>query len=147
MTTPKEYAQSLRKLAGWYEQQKDDLELPGLDMTVYPDESKEAARAWAKALGSFNKSGDDTFFRLVKDFGCIQLRVTFWRRAVCERRVVGKKKVKVKKRPYIEPIVVEEEQDIVEWDCQAILSEAEQVLNDENSDKKADKKADNIVPF
>lgn len=63
---------------------------------------------------------DDSFFNLTKTFGsAIELQAAWYRNRVCERVVVGKKKVEVPVMQEVGKQTVE--QDIVEWKCPKVL--------------------------
>lgn len=93
-------AESLRLLADWYEAHPD---MPAPKVWVGGGLGLEDARRIARALGAFDKGGDDMFFELNKSFGSLVLTVQFYRPHICTKRVVQK--------------------EVVEWDCPALLDD------------------------
>ncbi len=96
--------------------------LAGGYMTIYvtPDQLKATART----LGSFTKSADADYYRLVKDFGGgVELHTITSRSAVCKKVKVGTQTVvkKVIDPAYVRPITpmveVEVEEDVYEMQC------------------------------
>ncbi len=102
-------------------------ELPrptSININIYDFEKEdlEEAQMVAKALGSFEKDIDDSFFRLIKTFGRVELSYIFFRDAVCTKTVVGiKKETKLVPHPDALMIEREVETDIIEWDCPSLL--------------------------
>ena len=133
--TNKEYADSLRQLADFYEKQPS-VPQGGLDMnrTTYECNelnvygavhSKEEARNIIRALGSCQKEYQDSGYLIIsKRFGAITLRFYCNRETVCERVVLDKIKT-IEKRAKVStvppsPVEYEEvavEREIVEWRC------------------------------
>lgn len=136
MVERSQYIAGLRELADILEKH-EDLELPHEGsgdytyLTIYPDSSVslEQFRTFIVAVGDADKEGDDTFFRLRTTLGGkhgLRLEMATYRNEICERRVVGRRKVTKSERdpelvaqiPLVEREVVE---DIVEWDCRPLL--------------------------
>ena len=88
----------------------------------FPIEDIETAGKIAQGLKTFEKNTDETFFRLIKKFGNVNIRYVFYRSAICTKRVVGTKKI-TKMVPASDTPMVEKEIEIeiVEWDCPALL--------------------------
>ena len=86
-----------------------DLQLPWFDgFTSFPpsDSISEVARVMAP----FTKEATETFFILLRDFGSITLRATFYHDTVCEKVVTGTEEIP-------EKITPAHTVDIVEWKC------------------------------
>ena len=122
--TNKEYADSLRMIADFYEQH-EELALPydAEQVRVYNVTTKEAMRPFVRAMGRCEKKFDDSFFRLCKMFGHIEMQVILDRGSVCKKIVVGTQKVR--QRVPLTYQEVEVEQEIVNWDCQPAIDIAE----------------------
>ena len=120
--TNKEFVDSLRLIADFY---KENLEmpLPHLEgrgcLDIFSIDSKEDVARVAAIFGSCKKHIDDTFYRVSRKFGAITLEVVAMRGGICTRRVVGTKTIQ-KTRP-VKFETVEEQEDIVEWDCPEAL--------------------------
>jgi len=89
---------------------------------IYAWDTKDEAAQMAKAMGTCEKSYDDTFFRLIKKFGTVTLVGVFSRQQVCERVVVGTKEVEVEEADpvavaAIPKVKVKKQIEIVEWKC------------------------------
>lgn len=128
--TNEELVSGYRALADWYEAHPDapmPYE-PGATVLSFDREDADEARRIAKMLGTFEKDGDDKFFRLSKAFGGVKLEFVFYRDRVCQPRVVGTKTVMVPAAapPIVPPDtpMVEKQIDIVEWDCPPLLGDA-----------------------
>ena len=120
----KEFVTGLRALADWYEL-NPSIALPNKQITVasFPSgENLDTVKEIARALGTFDKETGD-LFSLKKGFGGITLKFLFYRHTVCTKRVVGTKMVRKMKPSMSTPMVeVEEEEEIVEWDCPPLLT-------------------------
>src|SRR5262245_59716599 len=68
-----------------------------------------------KALGAREKTYDETDANFIERFGDISLNVFVQRDAVCQRKVVGQKLVKVRRVKEWEE--VDQMVDEVQWDC------------------------------
>lgn len=119
LTERQQFCKALRDCADFFEAHSD-IKIPSSMHTFYLFPEVKEIAAYARAFGNCRKSGDDTFFNLTKQFGeAIEVQAAWYRNRVCERVVVGKKKVEV-------PVMQEvgkrvEEQDIVEWKCPKVL--------------------------
>ena len=138
--TPKQYAESLRLIADWYEQQADTIPMPSNfegPVLYWENEEKQAAlaREVARALGDAEKVHIDEYFTLKRRFGEIELKFLFKRSSVCIRRVVDR--VIVPER--IIPTYIKE---IVEWDCSSILAVNDESQKPENIDRELPESAD-----
>lgn len=115
----KEYTDGLRAIADWLDGHPEVEGMPEeLDVTAL--NTKEEAAIVLKALRPCAKEYDETFFKITRKFGSIKLKFLFWRDAVCQRVVIGKKTVEAHLRPaqMIPAEVVEaHEEDVVEWRC------------------------------
>jgi hypothetical protein len=90
-------------------------------LSIYAWNSKEEARIMARAMGTFEKNGDETLFRLIKRFGSVNLHAVFSRNAVCERVVLRTEEVPEKVIPErTEPSYTKE---IVEYRCPSLLED------------------------
>jgi len=131
----------LRELADFFEANPEAV-FPDLILTIYAfgeADSRVLADKYARMFKTFTREQTETFFNLTKAFsGRVKLKACFNRKDVCVRLVVGKKKVMVER--FISPTavmvkepthMVEEEIDIVEWECpKSLLSPAEQHATD-----------------
>mgnify|MGYP001566893206 CR=1 FL=1 len=119
--THSEYADGLRRIADWYEEHPD-VPLPEAQLTVYAvRDTRETVAQIARALGTARKEfaeHADLMF-LVRDFGGVTLRFCFTRQTVCTRRVIGARFIPAR------PGEPEREVEVIEWDCEPILSHEE----------------------
>lgn len=85
-------------------------------------ETISLARKIARQLGSFEKEESSGYLVLRKSFGPVALRFVLARRDICERVVVGTRKVE---RKIIPPNLMTEtvEEEIVEWRCPSLLKD------------------------
>jgi hypothetical protein len=115
--THKEYADSLRLIADWFEQH-EGIPLPGGCDTFnyFALDTREEMAMLARMLGGkVEKEFVTDWFKLKRKFGEITFIATANRSQVCRRVVIGKKKV-VQSVPvsYRDETV---EVDDVEWQC------------------------------
>jgi hypothetical protein len=114
------FIEAILDFAAWYEAHPE-VELPASLMTVYIFPGVEKMASYARAFGKCRKSGDDSFFNLTKTFGsALELQAAWYRNQVCERVVVGKKKVERAVMQEVGKEIVE--QDVVEWKCPKVLA-------------------------
>lgn len=124
--TTKEYADSLRMVADWYEAHPEVPVPHTHTMENYSVNDRETMVAVVKALGTCEKEYSDTMFHARKTFGVLTVDFMDYRERVCIRRVVGTE-TKVVKKP-VEPITFVEEEvttEVVEWDCEPLLAPVE----------------------
>lgn len=130
--THQQYADSLRKLADFWEA-NPDIELPhDADRVNYfsahsREDVTRLARAFREVGGRTEKFYDQAYsnsFELEHHFGGIAFRVIADREKVCEAVVVGKRHVEAQVIPAraIEVIPARDE-DIIEWRCDSALLE------------------------
>lgn len=127
----KDFAEGLRQIADWYEAHPEVM-LPydngglGALMIYGEPDTKERAAEIVRALGTVTKRLDanSSYLRLTRYFNGVGLCFVFDRETVCERRVVGTKIIPAMPARPAEP---EREEEIIEWDCHAILSEPSNV--------------------
>jgi hypothetical protein len=119
--TNKEYADSLRLIADFYEANPDFPQpIDSHIMRIWKFEGKEGLAEFVRLVGGkCEKHVDETFFTVSRKFGSITMEASDYRSRVCEKIVVGKKLVK-RSVPigYREEIVEEEE---VQWKCPPAL--------------------------
>jgi hypothetical protein len=119
--TSREYADGLRQIASWVEAHPEIVPPPYPEVAWHHLETAEEAAHITRALGTVKKHGftpgNEGAVSLVRMFGAIAFRVTFWRKDVCTRRVVGTEHVP-------EQVVAAHTKEIVEWDCHPILARA-----------------------
>lgn len=123
MLTTKEYADSLRELADFYDLHPE-VETPTSRTAVYATDTKENVVLILRALGSCEKIYEDSFFKLRKKFNTITLEFVFMRNAVCTPRVVGQREVEAKlvpERLIPSEVIPAYTEDIIEWDCEESL--------------------------
>jgi hypothetical protein len=121
--TIKEYVDSLRQIADFYEA-NPECPLPG-GTIFYIDavHGKEEMSNVARIFGSCEKSVDTSFYNLIKVFGSLKLWAREWREKICTRKVIGVQFVPEK---YIPGTLIEaHEEEIVEWDCPESLLDEE----------------------
>lgn len=112
-----DFAIGLRQIADWYEAHQE-VKLPELKLSVYTEtETPQRAAELVRMLGSVTKEMEPSFFVLTRSFNGIALRFAFYRSTLCTRRVVGTRLIPA------QPARPEREEEIVEWDCHAILQE------------------------
>ena len=116
--TNKEYADSLRLIADWFEQHKE-IASPygGHEFKYFNYDKKEDLARLAKALGSTEKefSGDLFYLKGKKMFGCIEFQAVGNRGDLCRKVKVGTKTVHVEARGATEAQDVEV--PVYEWKC------------------------------
>ena len=119
----REYTTALRNIADFYDA-NPLIPIPSESMSNYAVNSDADARNLAKALKTFRKVYSEDMFTMVKDFGPINYRFVFYRKAICKAKVVGVKTVPAEFVPaqesYTRPARTEE---IIEWDCGTLLGE------------------------
>lgn len=120
--THKEFADSLREVAAFFEQH-EELPVPGGLVSIgwYEPSGKEQMTAIAKAFGTCKKKFEGEWFRLIKTFGVITLTATDLRSSVCERVQVGTKVIPEQISPAVEArpeeVIPEHEEAIYEGYC------------------------------
>jgi len=125
--THKEYADSLRTIAKFFEEH-EELPLPhdADTFNYFSAYTKPEMALVAHALGSSTKEFTDSMFHLNHQFGTIKFSAIAYREEVCERIVVGKKTVPAHVIPAKpEQYIPSAEEDVVEWRCEPILEVAE----------------------
>ena len=132
MMTNLEYADSLRKLADFYEA-NPELERPGTDdtMTIFSVHQKSRFIAAIRSFGACKKTTDETFYRISKPFGKLTLECVIYRSQICTARKVEKLVKKLVPVAYEqvakpEPSAWEEREvleTVTEWDCPGSLLE------------------------
>ena len=121
--THREYADSLRLIATFFEQH-EELPLPhdAAEFDIFVVHDKASLKPWLAALGNIQKGiHGESQFKIMHKFGSITLVIYLSREQVCTRRVLGTKKV-VDKVPtgYQD---VERKVEIATWDCEPLLTE------------------------
>jgi hypothetical protein len=119
LTERQKFVAALRDCAAFFEAHSD-VAIPVSLQTFYLFPEVKEIATYAKAFGKCRKDGNDTFFNLTKTFGsAIEVQAAWYRNTVCERVVVGKKKVEVPVMQEVGKNIVE--QDVVEWKCPKVL--------------------------
>lgn len=122
-----EIVQALRDIADWYEAHPE-IDAPPHELLVvkWASDGPSALKTTARALGTFEKEDLDSMMGLNRTFGPVKLRFVFYRERVCQKRVVGTRKVKVlqpaPEAPDVPMVEVEREEEVVEWDCPPLLA-------------------------
>ncbi len=113
------FSDALRECAAWFESHPE-VKLPESSITIYLFSQIADIAPYARAFGKCKKSGDENFFNLTKWFGStVELQACWHRQQVCERVVVGTKRVE---RPVMQEVGKEVViQEIVEWKCPKVL--------------------------
>lgn len=120
--THKQYADSLRQIADFFEQHTD-ISLPhnGAEFSYFTANSKKDAARLIRALGACKKEYDTAYegsFVITKMFGDIQFMAVLNREAVCERKQVGTRPVPETILPAREEqIIAAHEEPVYEWRC------------------------------
>ena len=117
--TNKQFVSSLRQIADFYAKNQE-LEVPYFGysdtFSVYPGiEAKKVVPKFARAFGSCEKGSEYGLYFVRKQFGSIWLSVSTRHEDICERVVVGTKRVEDQTVPEI--FVAAHDEDIVEWKC------------------------------
>lgn len=127
------FADALHEFATWLAQNAEVVEMPWrmyVDTYVYSDDTtatpKERLAAIARSMGRADKYSEFGTFGLRRYFGeneLLRYSVGTNQEDTCERKVVGTKTVTRRKLPEdFEYEQVEEEVEIVEWDCPSLLA-------------------------
>jgi len=120
--THKEYAESLRMIAAWFELHPEvKVPFDAKEFRYYDASSKTEMATLARALSPCEKCVNDDFFELHAQFGTITFRAVANRRDVCERVVTGTRQVEETVIP--ERIIPAHDEEIVEWRCPESLLE------------------------
>ena len=114
-----EFVEGLRRVADWYEKHPDFPQpyTYNRDTGVFTDyvHTKDAVLNAKKVFGSASVETDNSYLRVFKSFGVIQLCICSARSNICTKRVVRTEMVK--ERVAIEWEDQDVEKEIVEWDC------------------------------
>jgi len=125
-----------------------EIELPDFDFPIYffGETATKNVKEVAHSLGSFEKSESESYLTLRKKFGGgVVIRAVFTRSAVCTKRVIGTHKVMKDVYPAsVQPVRVEVEEDIVEWDCPSLLRGD---VPDEAVEMPVEDTPDDEIPF
>lgn len=123
--THKQYANSLRQIADFFAAH-EELPLPhdADEYKYFALDTREEMGILARALGGHSeKEFDDNFFRLTHVFGGIKFIALATRKGVCRPVVIGKKTVTKRVPTAYEE--VEEEVDVIRWECdEPIIADA-----------------------
>jgi hypothetical protein len=112
--TNKEYAESLRSIADFFEQHPE-VSLPYDHAEFNYIRSEAKVSPVARALGTCTKVYDGAYpgsFELQRSFGSIRFRAIWKRETVCERIEVGKKTI-----PEQLMFIPEHEEPVYKWRC------------------------------
>lgn len=114
-----EIINGIRAMLDWLESH-EEVPIPNgfEDIQIYPD-GKENLLKVARAMGSFKKSSDESFFHVTKDFGSIKVRASEWRNQVCTRKQVGIRKIEERVPTAYE--IQEKEVPVYEYECPETL--------------------------
>ena len=127
--THKEFADSLRKIATFFEKHTE-LKVPGslAEIKYFEANGKAEMAQVAKALGSCQKEVEGNWFHLVKMFGEIKFIAVDYRNRICQKVVVGTKMVEEVRTPAREEeIIPAHEVEVYEWHCpESLLDEVEE---------------------
>jgi len=122
MKDPAVFVQQLREVADWYEAHPE-APLPhqeAFDVRLYGVHSKEDAANLIRLFGTCAKDWSASFLCVVKLLPSgAKITGVFDRSRVCTRKVVGTRIVP-------KQVTAEHIQEIVEWNCDPLLKEAEQ---------------------
>jgi hypothetical protein len=118
--TNKEYADSLRLIADFFEQH-EEIAVPADPTYSYYtyNRDRKGMGLLARAFGTSDKEMTADLFYLSRMFGKIKFQALAWRESVCERVVTGTKKVTIEAKPATEEREVEV--PIYEWRCEEPL--------------------------
>lgn len=127
--TRQELTAGLRELADWFDAH-EEVPLPDeyttTELAFFPEDTKEIAAAVMLALKPCRKDYSETLFMLSRKFGPISTKWYFQRNTVCTRRVVGTEEVAEKHLPA--RTIPAHTKEVVEWDCEPILSHREEIV-------------------
>jgi hypothetical protein len=118
--------QGLRDLADWLENTEEALiDTYQTCYTVKWADDKEQVVALAQA-GSIEKVYSNSYMDLKKLFGPVRYEMSIARKEVCERKVVGTRKVEKRDPDLVEQVpMIEVDEEIIEWECLPILRPTE----------------------
>jgi hypothetical protein len=108
----------LRQLANWVDAHPEFAKDIRVQARAYSVD--ENIKEWAVALGKCEKEHNDTLFSLVRSFGPVELKAVAWRHNVCKRVVVGVEQVPQQVIP--RKVIPAHEKEIVEWECEPLLT-------------------------
>lgn len=112
------FTMGLRELADFYDA-NPHMPMPvGSILCFFPEQSRVAEIA--AMMGKSKKTVNDIFLSLARKFGGVELQACWYRNEVCTARVVGTRTV-------IKDVVLtsekrEVEEDVIEWECEPLLS-------------------------
>jgi len=123
------FIESLRELLAWYEEHPETAGFNSTTVAYFrgrEKESKELVQGIARNLGTFTKSGTESTYTLVKEFGSIEVRFVFYRDAVCEKRVVKTETYEQsgpdpERMAEIPDVIITKTREVIEWDCPVLL--------------------------
>jgi hypothetical protein len=117
------FVKSLRELADYFEARPDMPAPYTSELVYYPDKNEEAVSQFARWFAPCKKEGDDTFFRVRREFGALQLSAAWYRNEVCTPVVVGQ--VEVEEDVVVSKVTEKRKvlKDKIEWRCPAVLKE------------------------
>lgn len=110
----------MHTMLAWFELHPE-IPLPSPTFSLYAWNTEEEARRMARAMGTFEKGGNDQFLYLIKHFGKVQVEAVFTREQVCERVVTGTREVPEKIIPA--QVVEAHTEETFEWRCPQLLKE------------------------
>lgn len=131
METNKEIAESLQSMADWIE--KINFIPDSIDLNPYLDgkpiikfpcvNTKEEFKQFARLSDKAEKIYKGDWFRLILDYGKFKAEAFQLRDLVCTKRVIGTRLVD--KEVPLKTRIIQVEEEIVEWDCEPLLGDAE----------------------
>lgn len=123
------YVDGLRELADWIEANGDHLDASSdffydnMVMSFLRHDRDEFVNVAQLLGGKRTKDGDDSYFRVKRSFGPIEVTVFAQRKDVCERVVTGTRHIPAQVIPASEERVIEaRDEEIVEWVCEPLLA-------------------------
>jgi hypothetical protein len=129
-TKRQQQIQGLRDLADFYETVPEDVPLPFAFQSELLVFLHDNAKEHLRHIGSFEKRFEDLTsfgFIAVKKVGIFDLHFYAKRSDVCVRNVVGTRTIPAETIPATrEQFIPEHEEEIVEWDCEPVLTRGEQ---------------------
>lgn len=110
----KKWCDSLRDMADFFESYGDTLDwIPAVAVNLFVGTAEDMAEMGRK-LGTSSKHEQGSYYFLQKNFGSHSIQLNILRDKICEKVLVGTKKVM---KPALDAVMVEVLEPVYEWNC------------------------------